>query len=72
MKYTFYWSHTDWEETILVENQKAALNVIKRFKKTAEFCDSLFVYMRREGTPKHHDRCYGYYFKGSEKIRLKR
>lgn len=64
MKYTLYWGHSDKEETIIVMSRKDALKVIKRFKKKADYCDSLFIYLSRKDVPAYKGGCYGYYYRG--------
>lgn len=64
MKYAFYWEHSGKEETLIVMSRKDALKVIKRFKKKADYCDSLFIYLNRKNVPSYLGKCYGHYFKG--------
>lgn len=72
MKYTFYWSHSGKEEKIIVMSHKEALRVIRRFKKQAEYCDSLFLYLSRKDIPSYLGKCYGHYFKAWNKIKFQR
>ena len=64
MKYTLYWTHSGKEEIIIAMSRKNALRIIKRFKKKANYCDSLFIYLSRKDIPTYEGKCYGHYFKG--------
>lgn len=64
MKYTLYWAHLNKVETIVAMSRKDALRIIKRFKKRASYCDSLFVHLSRRDIFAYEGKCYGHYFKG--------
>lgn len=72
MKYTFYWNRSREEEKIIVMSHKDALKIIHRFKKQAEYCDSLFLYLSRKDVPSYWDKCYGHYFKAWDRIEFQR